>query len=120
MTAQSINAVREFLCGGSGEVSPEARAELDDFKRWLTLPKPRPAFREWRAASREGPFMTAPVVRIAEHTALLREQTAFARGRCAALHELDLEGRELACIECRQRGAEVYPVAAPPSSERAP
>lgn len=47
--------------------------------------------------------------RVSEHAAALREQMAFARGRCAALHELDLEDRELPCAACRQRGAELYP-----------
>lgn len=58
--------------------------------------------------------------RITEHAATLREQMAFARGRCAALHELDLEDRELPCITCRNRGAEVYPLAAPASPTQAP
>ena len=45
-----------------------------------------------------------------EHSARLREQMAFARGRCAALHELDIEDKELPCAKCRQRGAELYPL----------
>lgn len=48
--------------------------------------------------------------RVSEYAAQLGMQMAFARGRCAALHELDLEDRELPCAECRQRGAEVYPL----------
>lgn len=52
-----------------------------------------------------------------EYSARLREQMAFARGRCAALHELDLEDRELPCAECRKRGAEVYPARAEPAAE---
>jgi DNA-directed RNA polymerase subunit RPC12/RpoP len=31
--------------------------------------------------------------------------------RCAALHELDLEDRELPCVKCRHRAAELYPIA---------
>lgn len=34
------------VCGGTP--TPEAQAELDDFARWLGLPKPRPEFRAWR------------------------------------------------------------------------
>lgn len=48
--------------------------------------------------------------KISEHAARLREQMAGARMRCAALHELDLEDRQLPCAECRQRGAELYPL----------
>ena len=51
--------------------------------------------------------------RVSEYAATLREQMAFARGRCAALHELDLADRELPCPFCRLRAAEVYPAARP-------
>lgn len=39
-----------FLCGITKPLTPEAKAELDDFERWLHLPKPRPEFHAWRAA----------------------------------------------------------------------
>lgn len=55
---------------------------------------------------------------ISAHTATLLQQTAFARGRCASLHELDLDDRELPCVECRQRGAEVYSLAAAPEANK--
>ncbi len=36
-----------FVCGGTP--TSEAWTELDDFARWLRLPRPRPDFRSWRA-----------------------------------------------------------------------
>ena len=54
MTSSSIDRMEApegiTICGG-GTLTPEAKAELEDFARWLRLPKPRPEFRAWRKAS---------------------------------------------------------------------
>lgn len=35
-----------FVCGG--KPTPEAQRELDDYRVWLMLPKPRQEFHAWR------------------------------------------------------------------------
>lgn len=47
-----------------------------------------------------------------ERDAVKRERRAFARGRCAALHEMDLgDARDAVCDRCFLRAKEVYPLA---------
>jgi hypothetical protein len=36
-----------YVCGGEG-ITPEARAELQQFASWLKIPKPRIPFDQWR------------------------------------------------------------------------
>ncbi len=36
----------DFICGGTP--MPAAQRELDDYRVWLGLPKPRPEFHAWR------------------------------------------------------------------------
>ena len=40
--------IKVSICGG--KPTPEGQAELDDFARWLRLPKPRPEFHAWRTS----------------------------------------------------------------------